>query len=85
MLKKFFGDGFFQLNEKDVLKGAILAAITVIVTSLYTSLDSGVFPVDWVFWKAQLILGAKVGVAYLIKNLITNSKDQFLKKDTDKI
>lgn len=71
----------FSLTSSDVVKGFIMAVLTVVVTALYNSLQSGSLPIEWAFWKTQLMLGLGAGVAYLLKNLFTNSNDQFLKSE----
>lgn len=82
---KLIGEKLGQLKSNDLLKGFITAMITVIVTSLYSSIQSGTIPTDWLFWKTQLMLGLGAGLSYLIKNFLTNSDDKFLKKEEPKI
>jgi hypothetical protein len=74
----------FALVPKDFLKGIITAILTVIVTSVTASLEAGVIPTSPAFWKTQAIIGLSAGGAYLLKNLATNSKDEFLKKEPTK-
>ena len=71
----------FTIQWKDVVKGAIMAMLTVLITALYNALQAGELPMDLVFWKPQIIMGLKVAIIYLAKNFLTNSKDQFLKKE----
>ena len=63
---------FLKLNLFDVAKGFLVAALTVILAGVYTSLQSGVFPT-----VANLehlgITGLTAGLAYLLKNFLTNS------------
>ena len=76
---------FLSLVPKDVIKGAITAALTIIVTALYNAIGLGTIPTDFNFWKTQFMLGLGAGVAYLLKNFLTNSNDQFLKKEDPKV
>ena len=75
---------FFRFNVRDIVKGFIVAALTIILTGVSTSLSAGTLPtLAEVGHLALLGLGA--GCAYLVKNIFTNSKDQFLKKEPDSI
>lgn len=75
---------FLKLTKHDLVKGFLMAALTVIVTSLISVLETGIFPTDWIFWKTKIILGLSAGCAYLLKNWLTNSDDKFLKKEAVK-
>lgn len=73
---------FLQLSSKDFLKGLILSILTVIVAGLYAALSATPphFPTSGE-WVTLAMSGLTAGVAYLMKNLFTNSKDQFLKTE----
>lgn len=58
-----------KLNYKDLLKGALMVAITAILTAAYSAIESGGF--ETINWKAVLTTGAIAGVGYLVKNLFT--------------
>lgn len=73
---------FMKVSKSDLVKGSITAMITIILTALYNSLEAGQFPTDIHFWVVELKLGLGAGISYVLKNWITNSKDQFLKKET---
>ena len=65
----------FNLNVRDFLKGLVLALITGVITFLtdLTSTD-----IDW----AKLLIASVIALlSYLVKNLFTNSNDQFLTKE----
>ena len=72
----------FQLGWKDVLKGFILTVVTIVLTGLVTSLSAGKLP-DMETLKSLLYVGLSAGVSYLLKNLLTNSDDKFLKSEND--
>ncbi len=80
---------FLQLSWADFAKGMILALITSIVMSLKTIVlgDPGaVPPVDGHFpvngdWLQIGLAAFGAFIAYLGKNFLTNSNDQFLKKE----
>jgi hypothetical protein len=67
---------FLNLNGKDFLKGAIVAVLTAILATLTTLLQTGTL-----FDKASLpVIGTaalSAFIAYLGKNLFTNSQGQF--------
>lgn len=78
------GKKFLQLSKNDLVKGFILAVLTVLVTNIYNAIQFGELPTDWLFWKRQLTVGLAAGFAYLIKNFFTSSEDKFLKKEPKK-
>jgi len=63
---------FLKINVADIIKGFIVAGFAAIGTALMPLLESGVLPT-----LAQLqsagIIGLTAGIAYLLKNLLTNS------------
>ncbi|KKR55855.1 MAG: hypothetical protein UT94_C0055G0003 [Candidatus Uhrbacteria bacterium GW2011_GWF2_40_263] len=70
----------FSLNWKDVAKGFLVAVLTVVITGLGTSLQSGKLPT-----LAELgtlgLAGLGAGVAYLLKNFFTNSNNELGKTE----
>ena len=68
----------FTLNKSDFVKGLLIAVLTGIITAAYTSVENGTFSFDW---KAIIIAAISAAFAYITKNLLTNSNDEFLKKD----
>ena len=73
---------FGKINKKDLIKGAIVAGGTAILSGIGSSLESGMMPT-----KGQVVISAKIGlfaaVSYLFKNAFTNSKDEFMKKESE--
>ena len=70
----------YQLGKNDLIKGFIVAVLTVVLTGSLTSLQAGVLP-DLATVKTLIVTGLGAGVAYILKNLLTNSEDKFLKKE----
>lgn len=70
-----------KLGWKDAGKGFIMAIITAILTGVYTSVQAGQIPTTFAQFQPMLMTGATAGIGYLIKNLATNSKDEFLKAE----
>ena len=70
----------FWLNVKDFIKGAVVAILTGLFTYLGNELTVNADVNKDLFLRCGIAaLAAFIG--YLIKNLLTNSKDQFLKKE----
>jgi len=71
---------FLKINFHDIAKGVIVAVLTVILGGLLPIIESGALPT-----VAQLkiigLSGATAGIAYILKNWLTNSDDQFLRKE----
>jgi len=66
---------FLTLNSRDFIKGLFVAVLTAIVTFMYTSLQNGSLTFDW---KAIGMAALSSALAYIMKNLLTNSSDQLL-------
>ncbi len=63
---------FLKINFFDILKGVLVAAFTVILGGVYTALKAGTLPT--VASLEQLgMAGLTAGLAYLVKQLLTNS------------
>lgn len=67
----------FSLNWGDVGKGMLMAFLTTVLGALYTVIQSGTFPT-----LEQLgtmgMAGLAAGIAYLMKNFVTNSQNKLL-------
>lgn len=74
---------FFSINWKDLGKGIILAFLTVFVAAVYQSISAGALP-TLAEIKADALAGAVAAIAYLLKNLLTNSQDQFVAPEPKK-
>lgn len=71
---------FMTLNWKDLLKGAIVAFIVAVLTGALTLFQSGQIEWTWAYWQPTIYAGITALIAYLLKNLVTNSNDELLKK-----
>lgn len=71
---------FLGLNVSDAVKGVFMAFVAAILTAIYAAISDG----DWPS-KAELIDSLRVGLtaslAYVLKNLFTNSDGEVLKKE----
>jgi hypothetical protein len=66
---------FLNLNIEDLAKGLILTVLTSVVTIIYNTVSAGSLTFDW---HAIGLTALTSGLAYLMKNLLTNSKGEFL-------
>jgi hypothetical protein len=74
---------FFTLNARDFFRGLIVAVGTAIGTGVAAILKTGQIP-DSSDMQTIGTAGAAAGVAYLTKNLFTNSDDNFAKAEPKK-
>jgi O-antigen ligase len=69
---------FLNLNIEDLAKGLILTVLTSVVAIVYNTVSAGSLTFDW---QAIGLTALTSGLAYLMKNLLTNSKGEFLGKE----
>jgi hypothetical protein len=71
----------FSLQTKDFVKGLFIAVLTSVLTIIYTSVSAGHLEFDV---KTITTTALTSALAYIMKNFVTNSNDEILKKDTTK-
>lgn len=76
--------GLFTVGTRDAIKGLFVSMITVVFSMVYSMLNAGTFPMTFEAWKPILLAGAGAGMAYIMKNFLTNSNDQILTKEQPK-
>jgi hypothetical protein len=69
---------FLRLNSRDFIKGLIVVIFCTFLTGFYQLIANGGM-VNWITIKPVVIAAIGSGVSYLTKNLLTNSKGQFMK------
>ena len=69
----------FSLQTKDFVKGLFIAVLTSVITIVYTSVSAGQLEFDW---KTIATTALTSALAYVMKNFVTNSNDELLKKET---
>ena len=74
----------WTLNLKDAFKGFITAVVMSFVTTIYQFFQSMNVQWTWAFWQPVVYTAIGAGLAYLIKNFLTNSNDQFAKAELPK-
>jgi hypothetical protein len=68
---------FLNLNWADFGKGLIVAVLTVVVAGIGDIVATGGFPTG-AQWKGIGLAALSAALAYILKNLFTNSQGQFL-------
>jgi lysozyme family protein len=69
-----------KLNSHDFIHGIIVAIICTLLTGIYQLIANG-GEINWVTLKPVVIAAIGAGISYLTKNLLTNSKGQFLRSE----
>ena len=69
---------FFSLNTNDFLKGLVMAVLTSVITVVYQTVEAGSLVFDW---KAIGTLALTSALAYIMKNLFTNSTGKLFAKE----
>jgi hypothetical protein len=71
---------FLRLNSRDFFKGLIVVMFCTFITGLYQLIaNEGV--INWITIKPVVIAAIGSGVSYLTKNLLTNSKGEFMRSE----
>jgi len=75
---------FGKLDIYDILKGAFFTAVSSILTAVILILESADISVlfDIEKLKYVLIIGLTTFATYVLKRILTNSNDKFLKNET---
>ena len=69
---------FLTLNSSDFLKGLIMAVLSSVITVIYQTVEAESLIFDW---KAIGTMALTTALAYIVKNLFTNSTGKFLGKE----
>jgi hypothetical protein len=69
---------FFSLNSSDFIKGLVVAVLSAVITLLYSTIQTGTLTIDW---KQIGIVALTSALAYITKNLVTNSDGTLLQKE----
>jgi hypothetical protein len=70
-----------KINVSDLLKGFLIAFLTASLTGLIETLELGSLP-SLASMKVHAIAGLVAGLSYLIKNFLTNTNGDLLKKES---
>jgi len=69
---------FLNLNSSDFIKGLIVAVLGTVISMVYSVLQTNSLEFDW---KAIGMAALTSGMAYIMKNLFTNSEGKMMKKE----
>lgn len=71
---------FLTLSTGDILKGLLVAIITALLTGFYELIQAG-GDFAWMDLKPVVLATIGAGIAYLLKNLFSNSEGRFAKSE----
>jgi hypothetical protein len=77
---KAMSSKFLRLNSRDFVHGLIVVIFCTLITGFYQLIANGGV-INWITIKPVIIAAIGSGVSYLTKNLLTNSKGQFMKSE----
>jgi hypothetical protein len=69
---------FLNLNSSDFLKGLVMAVLSTVITVVYQTVEAGSLTFDW---KAIGTMALTSALAYIMKNLFTNSTGKLFAKE----
>lgn len=69
---------FLNLNSSDFIKGLIMAVLSTVITVVYQTVEAGSLTFDW---KAIGTMALTTALAYIMKNLFTNSTGGLFKRE----
>ena len=69
---------FLNLNSSDFIKGLIMAVLSSVITVVYQTVEAGSLTFDW---KAIGTMALTSALAYIMKNLFTNSTGKLFAKE----
>jgi len=61
---------FLNLNTTDFIKGLVMAVLSTVITVVYQTVEAGSLVFDW---KSIGTMALTTALAYIMKNLFTNS------------
>jgi hypothetical protein len=60
------------ISTRDLIKGAVMAAISAILTTVYSAIDTG--GLENINWKTVLTVAIGTTITYLLKNFFAPTK-----------
>jgi hypothetical protein len=71
---------FLTLDKRDFIEGLIIVILCTFITGFYQLIANGGV-INWETVKPVVIAAIGAGVSYLTKNLLSNSKGQFMRSE----
>ena len=79
------GSGLFNFGKSDIAKSLIIFVLSTIISvvgdAILQELNNGSYSFSNIHWNEISMTVLVAVLTYLKKNFLTNSKDEFLKKD----
>jgi len=69
------------INSNDLVKGAIVVIITAILTAILKGLQTQTIQFTWLYFAPIVYSALTAGIAYILKNWLSNSEGKFLKAE----
>lgn len=80
-IRRYMKSKFLSIDLKDAARTFLMTFLGAAAMTLYEILQVGAFPKGWDQWQQIIIAGFTAGLGYLIKNIFTNSNDEFGKPE----
>jgi hypothetical protein len=71
---------FLSVDSRDIMKGIFIAFVTSVLAGIQKIFETGA-GFDWPTFKPVLIAGICAAISYILKNLVSNSRDQLFTKE----
>lgn len=71
---------FLTITMKDVLRGILIAFMTTVLAGIIQMLDHSVV-FEWNSIKTLLIAGLSAALSYLLKCMLSNSRDELFTRE----
>ena len=71
---------FLTIDTRDLLHGLVMAFLTSLLAGIIEMLNKGA-AFDWPTLKPVMIAGISAALSYLLKCLLSNSKNQLLTRE----
>jgi preprotein translocase subunit Sec61beta len=71
---------FLTIDRRDFLKGLFIAFLTAILTGILKMFEAG-SAFNWITLKPVLIAGICAAISYLLKALVSNSRDELFARE----
>ena len=71
---------FLTIDTRDLITGLFIAFLTAFLTGILKIFETG-SALNWLTIKPVLIAGLCAAISYIIKSLMSNSKDELFTKE----
>ncbi len=71
---------FLTIDSRDFFKGLFIAFLTAVLTGILKMFETDA-AWDWITLKPVLVAGVCAAISYLLKALVSNSKDEMFTRE----